>query len=85
MDTQYTINLNKEGKGSVTIVENGEVKTFTSADPNFPHIVAAAKAGKSLREAEVYRIPKNLTKNRERIVAINSMSSPTTLVFLSVL
>jgi hypothetical protein len=68
--TQYTINLTNDtpAKGAITVLEDdGRIRTWTSADPNFQHVLAAVNDGKSLDEVIVYRIPENITQLSPRV------------------
>lgn len=66
--TQYAINLNNQGKGAVTIMEDdGRIKTWTDSEPNFNHILAAVRRGLNLDDAILFRIPKNITTLSPRV------------------
>lgn len=58
--TTYSINIDNEGRGSVTATENGEIIVVTSDDPLFTLYMDAAIQGKPLSEIKEAGVP-NLT------------------------
>lgn len=67
--TQYSININAQGAGTIVAVEDGgdKIRTWTSADRNFNHVVAAVHRGLPIDEIDIFRIPREITRLSERV------------------